>query len=282
MVSQSVQEICCCMGQPVAGNPTQYMMEQCFAKAGLDWRYLTLEVAPDGLSDAIAGMRAMGFRGGNLTTTHKQAVLPLLDEITNAARLIGRANCINRQGDQLIGENTDGKGLLLSLSGVIAPEGLRVAVLGAGGVARAVAVELALAGAAEITIVNRTESRGRSLADTLSQETGAESRYAPLDGDYEVSGEVDLLVNGTSIGLFRPEARVPVDVKSLRKGLVVADVVFSPPTTRLLIDAREHGCTTVDGLTILVNQARYCFKMWTNVEADATVMRDSLEEFLGL
>ncbi len=270
------------MGQPVAGNPTQYIMEKCFAKAGLDWRYLTLEVAPDALSGAVAGMHAMGFRGGNVTSTHKQAVVPLLDELSRAARMIGRVNCINRQGDQLIGENTDGKGLLASLAGVTDPAGKRVVILGAGSVARAVAVELALAGAADITIVNRTESPGKELSELLGTDAGIASHFTPLDGDYVVPEGTDLLVNGTSIGLFNAEAHVPVEVSSLGKGLIVADVVFSPSVTSLLREAKERGCTTLDGLTMLVNQARICFKLWTNVEADADVMRESLEEFLGL
>ena len=141
-----LQEIVALLGYPVAGNPTQYMVERALSRIGLDWRYLTLEVAPENLADAVRGMRAMGFRGGNFTMPHKVAVLPLLDELTEAARLMGAVNCWWRHDDRLLGDNTDGKGFLQSLRGRVDPAGRRFAILGAGGAARAIAVELALAG----------------------------------------------------------------------------------------------------------------------------------------
>ena len=103
------------LGQPVAGNPTQYIMEKAFAKAGLDWRYLTLEVAPIDLADAVRGLRAMGFRGCNLTIPHKVAVIRHLNRLSEAAELMGAVNCVHRVGDELVGENTDGKGFVQSL-----------------------------------------------------------------------------------------------------------------------------------------------------------------------
>ena len=141
VVHRGIQEIVGVFGQPVAGNPTQYIMEKAFAKAGLDWRYLTLEVPPEGLADAIRGMRAMGFRGCNLTIPHKVTVVPLLDRLSDAAKLMGAVNCVQRVEDELIGENTDGKGFVESLSGVIDPAGKNVVLLGAGGAARAIAIE---------------------------------------------------------------------------------------------------------------------------------------------
>ena len=122
----------------------------------------------------------------------------------------------------------------------------------------------------------------KELAELLGTDAGITSHFTPLDGDYVVPEGTDVLVNGTSIGLFNSEGRVPVEASSLGKGLIVADVVFSPPVTQLLREAKERGCTTLGGLTMLVNQARICFKLWTNVEADADVIRESLEEFLGL
>ncbi len=270
------------MGQPVAGNPTQYIMEKAFAAAGLDWRYLTLEVPPEQLADAVRGMKAMGFRGGNFTVPHKVAVLPLLDGLSPAADLIGAVNCVNQTDGKLIGENTDGKGFLQSLRTVVDPAGKQIVVLGAGGAARAVAVELALAGAAAITIVNRTPDRGQPLVDVLTSRTQAAATLVEWKGDYAVPATTEVLINATSIGLNDPTARVPVAVDSLRKGLVVADVVFNPPKTRFLAEAEQHGCTTLDGLGMLVNQAVIGFEIWTGVKPDAAVMREALEEFLGL
>lgn len=281
-MSTALQEIVCCMGQPVAGNPTQYIMEKAFAAAGLDWRYLTLEVSPEQLADAVRGMKAMGFRGGNFTVPHKVAVLPLLDGLSPAAELIGAVNCVNQTEGKLLGENTDGKGFLQSLRTVVDPAGKQIVVLGAGGAARAVAVELALAGAAAITIVNRTPDRGQPLVDVLASKTKAAATLVEWKGDYAVPATTEVLINATSIGLNDPAARVPVAVDSLRQGLVVADVVFNPPKTRFLAEAEQHGCTTLDGLGMLVNQAVIGFEIWTGVKPDAAVMREALEEFLGL
>jgi shikimate dehydrogenase len=270
------------MGQPVAGNPTQYMMEKAFAAAGLDWRYLTLEVPPESLADAVRGMRAMGFKGGNFTVPHKVAVLPLLDGLSPAAELIGAVNCVNQVDGKLIGENTDGKGFLQSLRTVIDPQNQQIVILGAGGAARAVAVELALAGAAAITIVNRSSERGQSLVEALSTKTTAAATFLEWQGEFRLPESATVLINATSIGLNDPNGRVPIAAETLRAGLVVADVVFNPPWTRFLGEARDRGCTTLDGLGMLVNQAVIGFEIWTSVKPDAGVMREALEEFLGL
>jgi len=278
----ALQEICCCFGQPVAGNPTQYMMERAFAAAGLDWRYLTLEVPPESLGDAIRGMRAMGFHGGNITKPHKREVIQYLDRTSEAAGLMGAVNTINREGRELVGENTDGKGFVQSLRGVTDPAGKRVAILGAGGAARAIAVELGLAGAAEITVVNRTPERGQELVDLLNDRVRVAARFARWEGDYDVPEGTEVLINATSIGLFEPDARVPIVEESLRPGMVVADVVFNPPDTGLIEAARQRGCTPLEGLGMLVNQGVIAFKIWTGVDPDAGVMREAVEEFLGI
>jgi len=280
--NQSLQEICCCLGQPVAGNPTQYMMEKAFAKAGLDWRYLTLEVAPDDLPAAMAGFRAFGFRGANFTIPHKVAVIEHLDALSDAARLMGAVNCVNRVDDQLVGENTDGKGFVQSLRELTDPAGKQVVILGAGGAARAVAVELGLSGAGEITIVNRTAQRGEQLVELLRERVQVPASFALIEGDYEVPAQAEVLINATSIGLGDADARVPVALESLRRELIVADVIFNPPETRLIRAGSECGCQTLDGLGMLVNQAVISFRIWTGQDADAAVMREALEEFLGL
>jgi shikimate dehydrogenase len=278
----AIQEIVAVFGQPVAGNPTQYMMEKAFAQVGLDWRYLTLEVAPQHLADAIRGMRAMGFRGCNLTIPHKVEVIQYLNRTSEAATLMGAVNCVNRIGDELVGENTDGKGFVQSLKELTDPAGKNVVILGAGGAARAIAVEVGLAGAAQITIVNRNEARGQELAELIGGKVHVASRFVKWEGDYEVPPETEVLINATSIGLGDGEARVPLAVQTLEPDMVVADVIFNPPETRLLRDAQERGCQTLDGLGMLVNQAVIGFKIWTGQDASADVMRDALEEFLGL
>jgi shikimate dehydrogenase len=270
------------MGQPVAGNPTQFMMEKAFAAAGLDWRYLTLEIPAKKLADAMQGLRAMGFKGANFTIPHKVAVIPYLDELSPAAELMGAVNCVNRVGDKLIGENTDGKGFVQSLRETGDPSGKQVVILGAGGAARAIAVELGLSGVADITIVNRSAPRGEELVAVLRDRVKTQAQFATLHGDYELPAETDILINATSLGLGDSKARVPVAAGSLRPELIVADVVFNPPETWLLRTATERGCRTLDGLGMLVNQAVIGFKIWTGIEPNATVMRDALEEFLSI
>lgn len=270
------------MGQPVAGNPTQYMMEKAFARAGLDWRYLTLEVAPENLPDALRGLRAMGFRGANLAPPHQVAVLPHLDDLSEAARLTGAVNCIQRQGDQLIGENTAGKGFLHCLRQVTDPAGKRVTIVGAGAVARAIAVELGLAGAAEIVVVNRSQQRGSELVRHLEEKLSVSGRFEALEGSLPVAEDTDVLINATSIGLGDTGAEVPVRVETFRPELVVADVVFNPVQTRLLGAAASRGCKTLDGVGMLVNQAVIALRIWADVDADEQIMREALEEFLGL
>jgi shikimate dehydrogenase len=282
MAADSLQPIVCCLGQPVAGNPTQYMMEKAFAAAGLDWRYLTCEVPSDKLADAMKGLRALGFKGANFTIPHKVAVIEHLDELSPAAELMGAVNCVHRVGEKLVGENTDGKGFVQSLRGIADPAGKRVVILGAGGAARAIAVELALSGAAHLTIVNRQEARGEELTSLLTNKVQAQAEYVPLAGEYHIPPEADVFINATSIGLGNAAARVPVAAGSLRPGLIVADVIFNPPETWLLRTAAERDCRTLDGLGMLVNQAVIGFTIWTGIEPDATVMREALEEFLEI
>lgn len=282
MSHSPIQEIVGVFGQPVAGNPTQYIVEKAFQRAGLDWRYLTLEVAPADLGDAVRGARAMGFRGFNCTIPHKVAVLQYLDRTSEAAGLMGAVNCVHRVGSELVGENTDGKGFLQSLRGVCDPNGKRIVVLGAGGAARAITVELGLAGAAEITVVNRNPERGYDLVDLLCTRVHVNAIYSPWPDPYLVPETADVLINATSIGLGDANARVPLDLHTLRPALVVADVIFNPAETWLLRQARQRGCRTLEGLGMLVNQAVIGFKIWTGVDPDAELMREALEEFLGI
>jgi shikimate dehydrogenase len=227
-------------------------------------------------------MRAMGFRGGNITKPHKVEVIQYLDRTTQAAGLMGAVNCIYRDGRELVGENTDGKGFVQSLRDVTDPAGKKIVLLGAGGAARAIGVELGLAGAADITVVNRTADRGQALANLLAGQVKVAARYEPWEGDYRVLAGTDVLINATSIGLFEPAARVPIDEGTLAAGMVVADVVFNPPDTRFLKAARDRGCTALDGLGMLVNQGVIGFKIWTGLDPDLTLMRDAIEEFLGI
>src|SRR5438477_1294212 len=248
-------ELVACFGQPVAENPTGAMQEAAFQALGLNWRYLTIEVAPPRLGDAMMGVRAFGMRGLNLTIPHKVAVMPYLDEIAPDAALIGAVNTVRREGDRLIGENTDGKGFLrgVRVDAGVDPEGKRVIVLGAGGAARAVITELGLAGAAEIVVVNRSAARAQHLVADLATKIKTPLRYVPWHGIFAVPDDADLLINATSIGLYPDVAAMPpVDLSAAQPGLLVSDLVFNPPETRLLAAARRRKLPVLDGLSMLV------------------------------
>ena len=282
MADKPIQELVSCMGQPVAGNPTQFMMERAFEDCELDWRYLTLEVPAENLKDAMAGFRAMGLRGGNFTIPHKVEVIQYLDGLSEAAERMGAVNCVNVVDGKLIGENTDGKGFVQSLKTLVEPAGQKFVIIGAGGAARAISVELGLNGVTDITIVNRTESRGQELVDVLNNINDVTATLNVLDGDYEVDEDVNVVINATCIGLGDAEARVPLDVETLSSQMVVADVVFNPPMTRLLRDAQQRECRVLDGLGMLVNQAVIGFNIWTDVDPRPEVMREALEEYLEI
>ena len=275
-------ELTGCFSTPCAENPTVAMLEAAYAAAGLDYRYINAEVQPDGLAAAVAGAKAMGWRGFNLSIPHKVAVIEHLDRLGESAAIIGAVNCVVHEADgSLVGQNTDGKGFLQSLKEVVNPTGKRLVLLGAGGAARAIGVEVALAGASHVTVVNRSPDRGRTLADLLSEKTPAEVALGAWTGDFAIPPDTDIVVNATSIGLFPDTSRVPIDAATLRSDLVVADVIPNPPRTRLLAEADAAGATTLDGLRMLVNQGVIGVRYWTGREVDAGVMRDRLENLFG-
>jgi shikimate dehydrogenase len=274
---------------PAAENPTVAMVEAAYRHHGIDARYLNCEVAPEALADAVRGARAMSWVGFNCSLPHKVAVIEHLDGLGESAALIGAVNTAVRRDSAWIGENTDGQGFLAALRTVVDPAGKSLVILGAGGAARAIAVEAALAGAAKITVVNRGRERGQELAALLStlgaaRPSGVDhvAAFVPWDGDLAVPEGTDVLVNATSIGLFPDvDARLPLDPETLR-GMVVADVIPNPPRTRLIRDAEARGCTVLDGLGMLVNQSVIAIRHWTGVDPDPAVMRAALEDALSL
>lgn len=268
---------------PAGENPTVAIVEAAYRHHGLDVRYLNCEVLPGGLGDAVRGARAMGWLGFNCSLPHKVAVIEHLDRVASSARLIGAVNCVVRDGEALVGENTDGRGFVASLRSVRDPAGAVVQVLGAGGAARAIAVEVALAGAAAVVVVNRDPTRGEDLARLVTEGTPANARYLPWDRTVRVPEEVDVVVNATSVGLAPDVADCPdVDLGSLRAHQVVADVIPNPARTALLRSAEKRGCRTLDGVGMLVNQAVAAIELWTDVSVDPGVMRRAYAEALGV
>ncbi len=282
MSSSAAQPLLALLAHPVGGNPMQYMIEKAFAHHDLDWRYLTFEVAPENLAEAVRGLRALGFRGGHCADPHKQAVMPLLDRTTDTAALVGTVNLIFREDDALVGENTEGQGVLSAIRGVLDPAGKHAVLLGAGRLARAVAVELLGAGAASLTIVNRTESRAGELVALLAGKSETPVAAAPWHGEYKVPPEAEILICAVSRGDEAGAARLPLALDSLRPELLVADAAPRLPHTPLLVEAGKRGCKTVDGLSMFIEQVAASFRLWTGVDPNRQVLCEAVEEFLEL
>jgi shikimate dehydrogenase len=259
------------------GNPTVAMIEAAFRHHGLNWRYINCEVPPEKLADAVKGARAMGWKGFNLSIPHKVEVIQHLDGLGESAAIMGAVNCAVNRGGKLIGENTDGKGFLKSLMEVVDPKGKSIVMFGAGGAARAIGVELALAGARSLTIVNRSASRAEPLVKLLNEKTKTPIELEVWPRPYRVPEGTDIVVNATSIGLGNGNQPLDVDLSTLRPGMVVADVIVDPPDTRFLRDAKAQGCTVIDGLGMLINQGVIGVKYWTGIDADPVAMRTELE-----
>lgn len=265
-------------GDPVDGNPTGAMEEAGFRAKGLNFRYITARVLPEALGAAIAGARAIHMKGFNLTMPHKVRVIPFLDGITDAARIIGAVNTVYEENGRYIGENTDGKGFVEALKMQGAPiEGKSIVLLGAGGAGKAIGVECALAGATRITIVNRSRERGEALARTICENTACTAEYLPWEGAVRPP-ECDILVNATCVGLAPNAGEKPqIDYGCMQPGMVVSDVVFNPEWPPFLREARARGAKAITGLGMLVCQGARNFTLWTGEEAPFAAMFDALK-----
>jgi shikimate dehydrogenase len=283
MAPNFLSEITGSFAFPAAENPTVAMVEAAYRHHKLDFRYLNCEVPPEKLGDAVKGARAMNWAGFNCSIPHKVAVIAHLDGLGKSAEIIGAVNTIVRRHGKYFGENTDGRGFVKAMREAIDPKGKRVVLFGAGGAARAVAVEMALAGAAHIQIVNRSKDRADPLVALLNTKTSSTAEYHTWDKTYKIAAGTDIVINATSIGLFPDvEGRLDVDMQSLQPNMVVADGIHNPPETLFIRGARTRGCKTLDGLGMLVNQGVLGIQYWTGVEVDATVMRRTLEEIFGI
>ena len=220
-------------GDPVDGNPTGVMEEAGYEALGLNYRYITMKVTPEDFPDAMKAVKALHMRGVNLTMPHKIAVLQYLDEVSEAARIIGAVNTVVvRKDGSMFGENTDGKGFVEALERI--------------------AVECALAGAESITIINRTVSKAQELAELIGTRTKAESTALAWKEKMAVPTKTDILVNATCIGLMPEcEALPDIDYDTITSRMTVTDVVFNPSFTRFLSEAQRRGAKTVSGLGML-------------------------------
>ncbi len=267
------------LGEVVDGNPTEEMMGAAFHAAGLPWNYVSIPVARDVFPEAFRAADRLGFSGLHITKPFKIEATKMVDRMTPVAEKIGAVNCVYRS-DGLVGDNTDGRGLVRALEIVRPVGGASVAVLGSGGAARAVAMELALAGARSVLVVSRANGPGASIAAAIDGGSVAESEHHIWEGTYRVPSRIDVLVDATSVGMADPNERPAVDISQLPGGAVVADVVIAPRPTALLSEAAARGFTIVQGVEMLVKQAAISFELWASRDADEATLRDALDSTL--
>jgi shikimate dehydrogenase len=269
-------------GDPVAHSLSPAMHNAAFAALGLDMTYVPFWVRPTDLAAAVRGARALGLAGFNVTVPHKERILPLLDTVSAEARILGAVNTVARRGHRLVGYNTDGGGFLDALVAARVPVRGRTALLiGAGGAARAVAHALLRAGCRALVIANRTHARARRLRHHLGARRGrvAVVPWAAL-GDAALLQTVNLLVNGTSLGLGG-EAIRPLALGATPPGCVVVDIVYGSRVTPLVAAARRAGRRVIDGRGMLLHQGARAFTLWTGRRAPLGVMAAALGRALA-
>ena len=268
------------IGHPVSHSLSPVMHNAAFQALGLDWVYVPFAVAPGELSRAVAGMKALGLAGFNVTIPHKVAILPLLDRISPEAELIGAVNTVSLKDGLLTGFNTDGIGLLAALSGKLgfSAAGRSVLLLGAGGAARSALAALSGAGAARIEVANRSPEKARELLRLMAGRAGATLLAAcslQRLSEREFLKDFDLIVNTTSVGMAGDDFP-GLELSGLKPGLAVYDMVYAPPLTPLLASARALGIPSANGLGMLVAQGEAAFAIWTGAEAPAGCMERAL------
>lgn len=264
------------IGDPVRHSLSPAIHNAAFAATGLDWVFVAFEVPAGSARVAVDAMRALDLGGLSVTMPHKDAVVGALDALDADAEALGAVNCVRRDGRRLVGANTDGPGLVASLRSDCGrdPAGSRCVVLGAGGAARSAVRALAAAGAARVTVVNRTSEHAVRAA--------ALAGVAGHVGDESALGDADLVVNATPVGMEGPDVgRLPVPAGLLGAGQLVVDLVYHPRRTALLAAAEEAGAATADGTGMLVHQAALAFTAWTGLEAPLAAMRGAVVDALG-
>ena len=270
--------------KPAAENPTVAIMEAAFEHHGLHYRYINCEVGPENLEAAVNGAKAMGWRGFNCSIPNKVEVIRYLDELGESAKIIGAVNTVVIGNDKkTIGENTDGKGFVKAISEVTSIQGKKVVLFGAGGAARAISVEMALAGAASILILNINRT-GQELADLLNSQTPAKAIFTLWNHPFEIPADTDIVINATSVGLYpNVDQRLNINTNTLLPRMVAVDCIPNPAYTHFVKDATARGCQHVlPGMNMLVNQAVIAIKYWTGVDVEAEIMKNELKKVLGL
>ncbi|MFO7628244.1 MAG: shikimate dehydrogenase [Prochlorococcaceae cyanobacterium] len=270
------------LGHPVAENPIDRMFDAVYAHHGLNWQFWKNDIANEAdLAKAIAALLPLGYSGMCITVPYKVAVIPLLDGVDDDVRAIGAANYITIEDGRLIGHNNDGKGVVKAIEKVAPLQGQRVVMLGAGGAGRAMAVELAWAGASQLTLITRREEQGREVAERVRQASGVPCDWQPWQAPLQLPEGTTMLMNATHLGCAPELEPLPLDWQSVDPGCLAVDVITNPRLTPFLAQARERGCPIVDGVEMLVQLAMQIFERWTGIQPEEAVFQRAVAGALG-
>ena len=270
------------IGHPVAENPIDQMFDAVFAHYGLHWQFWKSDVASEAeVGAAIGGIRALGFAGACITVPYKVASIPFLDEVDEDVKAIGAANYMTIKNGRLTGHNNDGKGVIKAIQKVTDIRGKHVVMLGAGGAGRAMAVELAWAGASHMTLITRRESQGVEVAQTVTRASGVPCDWQPWAGEVQVPEGTQILMNATHLGCAPEREPVPVNWLTISPETTVVDVITNPRITPFLQAACERGCPIVDGVEMLVQLAMQIFEEWTGIKPDEKIFQQAVAKALG-
>ena len=275
MTSPALQEIVALLGCPAAGNPAQYLFERAIEAAGIDWRFVTFDVEPERIAEAIAGVAALGFRGC-LLAGPLQAAAPLVATTTPAATFSGGVSLIDRQPEGLVGHMTEGRGVIEALRSHVDPAAASVLILGGGPAARATALELALARCPEILICDPLAERAEAAVAALNALDGAAATVLPWEATIEIPAAVGIVVSA-----LPAEGAEPLpELVGLRGDMVVADLPLVPQPSPLIALAAAAGACPIDGLEIYSEKMAIDFQTWTGSTPDTDMLREALDEFL--
>ena len=270
------------IGTPVEHSKSPAMYNHCFQKFGLDWAYLAFDIPQEKAGDAVQAIRTLGMRGANVTMPCKNAVIPYLDKLTPAAEAIQAVNTIVNENGTLVGHNTDGCGYTQNLrrSGVEV-KGKKIVLLGGGGAASAIAIQAALEGAAEIAVFNlkdafwpRVEKGLQAIAKAAPGCAITLNDLQDREALHQAILRCDILSNATRVGMAPYEDQSNItDLSWFRPDLIVTDVVYAPPQTRMLREAQAAGCLTCDGLGMLLCQGAEAFRLYSGMEMPVEEIR---------
>jgi len=252
-----ITRIAAVIGDPVRHSLSPRLHNAGFAALGLDWFYVACPVAKGQAAQAIEAMRTLGIEGLSVTMPHKKSVAVAVDDLSPTAAKLGAVNCVRRDGDRLVGENTDGIGFVDSLRSQLQmdPDGLTIVIVGAGGAARSIALAMAEHGA-QVGIFNRTATSAEEVVEIV----GAASSVV----QEEAIRDADVIVNATPLGMSNDS--LPFDPSLLSKGQSLIDLIYEPEKTALLLEAESLGVKTLNGVGMLLHQAGAQFQLWTGCE----------------